>query len=316
MNSDEQDELLTVYVGNLPPNAIQGDIDSIFSDMKDHIQKIRMIRDKETDKFKGFCYVEFDNKEAFHAALGFDQAEFNGYALRIDRAAPKTRDNRSGGGSYNSNRQGSYQNPSYGEGANNYSQDPANGRGRYSYNQRGGGYNSANGSQAGGYQQRSGARGGYGQEAGQYSQRGAYGSGGANSYGNGGGGYDYQRTGGAQAGGYQQGGGYNNRGRDNYNNRGYGYNNNRYPRQGQAGAVQDNEPPVEFDSERPKLLLKKREVGEPTAALAETASRSKIFGDALPREFKLGDAQPNESTDTTPAAEGQQQPQQQPADSQ
>lgn len=296
---DNLEKPYTLFVGNLPPNTIQGDIDLIFEEVKHHIQKIRMIRDRETDKFKGFCYVEFSDYDAFVKALTYNEAIFNEYPIRVDFAAPKgpkegnrgfsnnQGSNNSQSDSYNNNRGGKYPPRGYQNGGGSY-QQRGGARGGYSdqYASRSsGGYNDR--PQQGGY-------GGYDDRvaAGGYNQAaaGGYNQGGYNR--NGGG---YNNQGGSRYGG----GGYNRGGRDNYNNnRGYGYN-NRYNRQHEQEGQADVQP-VESDPERPKLELKKRQANAPPAALADQAARSKIFGDALPREFKI-----NQSND------GQQEQQQQ-----
>ncbi|XP_031845688.1 eukaryotic translation initiation factor 4H1 [Nomia melanderi] len=84
----------TAYVGNLPNGVVQGDVDKIFKNFK--VKGIRLVKDKETDRFKGFCYVEFECLKDLVDALEMDgTVEIDGSLVKIDIAEEK-RNDRSG----------------------------------------------------------------------------------------------------------------------------------------------------------------------------------------------------------------------------
>ncbi|XP_033167146.1 heterogeneous nuclear ribonucleoprotein 87F [Drosophila mauritiana] len=75
------------YVGNLPKGLVQGDVMKIFSDFE--VKNVRLIKDRETDEFKGYGYVEFETLAQLKSALNCNgRIKLDNFSapLRIDIA--------------------------------------------------------------------------------------------------------------------------------------------------------------------------------------------------------------------------------------
>uniref|UniRef100_A0A224YYK4 Eukaryotic translation initiation factor 4H n=1 Tax=Rhipicephalus zambeziensis TaxID=60191 RepID=A0A224YYK4_9ACAR len=224
----------TAFVGNLPDGVVQSDIDEIFHGIR--IKSTRLVRDKETDKFKGYCYVEFFDLDSLKEALEFDSADLQGRSLRVDIAEGRRSD-------------------------------------------RGGGFGNRRGGPGGGGFDRGGGRGGGPRDGGPR-------DGGPPRYGDRGG-----RPGGDR-GGFR--GGFSDRPSDRDFDRGppggAGGFNRGPPRGGDrrpGDSEEFREPTAEERSQRPRLKLLPRTVHAPVNDLADTSTRSAIFGGAKPRDEKV-----------------------------
>lgn len=82
------------FVGNLPQGIVQGDIiNKIFSMV--NVKSVRLVKDRETDHFKGYSYVEFEELNDLQEALKLDgriQLDNCHEPLRIDIAEQKKND--------------------------------------------------------------------------------------------------------------------------------------------------------------------------------------------------------------------------------
>ena len=84
-----------IYVGNLPFRATEEQVRELFSQYG-QVDAVAMITDRETGKFRGFCFVEMGDSEADAAIKALNNYQMDGRALRINEAMP--RENHRGGG--------------------------------------------------------------------------------------------------------------------------------------------------------------------------------------------------------------------------
>ncbi|XP_073828572.1 eukaryotic translation initiation factor 4H1 isoform X3 [Musca autumnalis] len=240
----------TAYVGNLPQRLVQGDVVRIFQCQGFNVKNVRLVNDRVTDVFKGFCYVEFETLETLEEVLRLDgliNVDDNGAPLRIDIAAERRKNDRGGG----FQKRG----PPRQEGGGG-----RDGGGRQNFNRGGGG---------GG--DRPAARGRYGNfnNDDRYPDRNQDRNHREGSFGG------QSRDGNERYNNFSR-----NRGGER-GERGHFNQNDRPPSVAPLGSIDD--------SERPRLQLKPRTVDAPINGLAETKQAAAIFGNAKPREEKLKD---------------------------
>lgn len=96
-----------LYVGNLSYETTEAKVRELFSQAGE-VESVALITDRETGRIKGFGFVEMGSEEASREAI----KRFNGYSLdnrelTVNEARP--REERSGGGGFNSGRSGGNQ---------------------------------------------------------------------------------------------------------------------------------------------------------------------------------------------------------------
>lgn len=74
-----------LYVGNLPYSATKEEVEQAFSAFG-QVVAVRMMNDRETGRFRGFCFVEMEDADALKAIEGLDNKDFGGRNLRVNEA--------------------------------------------------------------------------------------------------------------------------------------------------------------------------------------------------------------------------------------
>lgn len=90
-----------LYVGNLSYEATESQVRSLFSEYGE-IESIAMINDRDSGRFRGFCFVEMGDAAADAAIKGLDGVDVDGRSLRVNEAKPRedSGGGRRGGGGF------------------------------------------------------------------------------------------------------------------------------------------------------------------------------------------------------------------------
>src|SRR4051812_10015107 len=103
-----------LYVGNLTYNVNESDLEALFTPFGT-VQSAQVIVDRETNRSKGFGFVEMDTDAQAQAAIqGLNGNEHDGRNLTVNEAKP--REARPSGGGYGGGRSGG----GYGGGGGRY----------------------------------------------------------------------------------------------------------------------------------------------------------------------------------------------------
>ena len=99
--------MTNIFVGNLSYQATEDDLQSAFSQFG-AVERVSIVRDRESGQSRGFGFVEMPNEEeAGTAIMALNGREVKGRAIKVNEARPReerTSGGAAGGGGYNRQR--------------------------------------------------------------------------------------------------------------------------------------------------------------------------------------------------------------------
>ena len=78
----------TLYIGNLAYTAVEEDLEQAFEPFGE-IEDIKLMRDRETDRSRGFAFITFENELEAVAAMVMDGKDVAGRSIRVNKAKEK-----------------------------------------------------------------------------------------------------------------------------------------------------------------------------------------------------------------------------------
>lgn len=82
-----------IYVGNLPYSTTEDDLTNAFASFGE-IVNIKLIKDRETGRSKGFAFIEFSQSDEANNALSFNGTSLDGRAVKVSIAEDRRGDRR------------------------------------------------------------------------------------------------------------------------------------------------------------------------------------------------------------------------------
>lgn len=79
---------MELFVGNLPFSMDDSGLSELFGQFGS-VERAKVIKDRESNRSKGFGFVTMNNDEANKAIQELNGKEFDGRAIRVNEARPK-----------------------------------------------------------------------------------------------------------------------------------------------------------------------------------------------------------------------------------
>jgi RNA recognition motif-containing protein len=96
--------MTNIFVGNLSYQATEDDLQSAFSQFG-AVDRVSIVRDRESGQSRGFGFVEMPNaEEASTAIMALNGREVKGRAIKVNEARPREERPAGGGGGFNRSR--------------------------------------------------------------------------------------------------------------------------------------------------------------------------------------------------------------------
>ncbi|WP_107832940.1 RNA recognition motif domain-containing protein [Campylobacter concisus] len=80
---------MNIYVGNLSYRTTEAELKEVFAQFGE-VRRAKIVKDRETDRSKGFGFVEMDDANEGQKAIdALNEKELGGRTLRVNEARPR-----------------------------------------------------------------------------------------------------------------------------------------------------------------------------------------------------------------------------------